>query len=290
MPKPNVALMGLGLMGSGMARNLLAAGFPLTVYNRTPEKAAPLADAGARVATSPRDAAAGAEIVISMVSDDAASRAVWLGDDGALAGAEPGALLIESSTVTAEWVRELAGRAAERGFELLDAPVTGSKPQAAEGKLLFLVGGSESALERARPVLAAMSRDIVHIGPTGSGALIKLVNNFLCGVQAASLAEALALIDATGLDRGRALEVLTGGAPGSPMVKTLADRMAARDFSTRFALRLMLKDLDYAFGEGARSGVPLRTAASARDVFESSVAAGDGEKDLSAVVEQFRER
>jgi 3-hydroxyisobutyrate dehydrogenase len=290
MSKPTVALMGLGLMGSGMARNLLAAGFPLTVYNRTPGKAAPLADAGARVASSPRDAAAGAEIVISMVSDDAASRAVWLGDDGALAGAEAGALFIESSTVTVEWVRELAGRVAERGFELLDAPVTGSKPQAAEGQLLFLVGGSEHALEHARPVLSVMSRDIVHMGPTGSGALIKLVNNFLCGVQAASLAEALALIDASRLDRGRALEILTGGAPGSPMVKTLADRMSAGDFSTRFALRLMLKDLDYAYGEGARHAVPLRMAASARDVFEGAVEAGYGEKDLSAVVEQFRER
>ena len=288
MSKPHVAFLGLGLMGSGMARNLLGAGYPLSVYNRSPQKAAQLAGEGARVCASPRDAAEGADVIISMVADDAASRTVWLGEQGALAGAGASTLLIESSTVSVTWVRELARQAADRGLALLDAPVTGSKPQAASGELRFLVGGSETALESARPVLAAMSREIVHVGPTGSGALIKLINNFMCGVQAASLAEAIALVEKSGLDRDQALDVLTGGAPGSPLVKNLSGRMTAREYSPQFVLRLLVKDLTYAQGEGERLGVPMKTAASARDVFEQGIAAGDGEKDMSAVVEQFR--
>jgi 3-hydroxyisobutyrate dehydrogenase len=182
MSKPRVAILGLGIMGSGMAGRVLSADFPLMVYNRNREKAAPFEKGGAFVAASPREAAARAEIIISIVADDAASRAVWLGEDGALAGASRESVLVESSTLTVAWVKELAAAAAHRGCELLDAPVTGTKPHAAAGELLFLVGGSASALATARPVLSVLSRDIVHLGPTGSGAYLKLINNFLCGV------------------------------------------------------------------------------------------------------------
>ena len=285
----SVAFLGLGLMGTGMARNLIGAGYTVAVYNRNREKAEPFAS-DARIADSPRDAALGADVVISMVADDVASRAVWLGDDGALSGAEPGALLIESSTVSVAWVRELAAAADQRGFALLDAPVTGSKPQAAAGELLFLVGGSPATLERARPVLAAMSRDIAYMGPTGSGALIKLINNFLCGVQAASIAEALALIEAGGLDREKALGVLTSGAPGSPILRSLATRMTAGDYTPQFALKLLLKDLNYAYAEGEQRGIPLDTAAGAQSVFQRAVAAGYGTDDMSSVIEVFRNR
>src|SRR5437879_5900806 len=146
MSKPRVALLGLGIMGSGMAGRLLGTDFPLSIYNRSREKTKPFADAGAYLASSPREAAARAGIVISMVADDVASRRVWLGEDGALAGALPGTVLIESSTLTLGWIKELASTAAQRGCDLLDAPVTGSKPHAESGELLFLVGGSEKAL------------------------------------------------------------------------------------------------------------------------------------------------
>src|SRR4029077_7948135 len=152
--------------------------------------------AGAFVAASPREAASRADIIISIVGDDLASRAVWLGENGALAGAARNSVLVESSTLTVAWVKELAVAAAQRGCELLDAPVTGTKPHAASGELLFLVGGSASALATARPVLSVLSRDIVHLGPTGGGALLKLINNFMAGVQAASFAEAVSLIEA----------------------------------------------------------------------------------------------
>ena len=289
MSKPRVALIGLGLMGSGMARRLLGAGFPLTVYNRNPERVAPLAAEGAHAVASPREAAARAEVVLSMVADDAASRAVWLGERGALAGAARGCVLVESSTLTVGWIEELAREAAERGCELLDAPVTGTKPHAASGELCFLVGGSASALETARPALAAMSRAIVHVGTTGRGALLKLINNFMAGVQAASLAEALALIERAGLDRTKALEVLTTGAPGSPLVKTLSARMTARDYTPNFVMRLMAKDLTYALGEGQRHGLSLSTIAAALEVLKQAIAKGHGEEDFSALVEPLRE-
>ncbi len=287
MSKPRVAILGLGIMGSGMAGRLLSADFPLTVYNRNPAKAAPLEKDGAFVASSPREAAARAEIIISIVADDDASRAVWFGEDGALAGASRGSVLVESSTLTVAWVKELAAAAAPRGCELLDAPVTGTKPHAAAGELLFLVGGSTSALATARPVLAVLSREIVHLGPTGSGAYLKLINNFLCGVQAASLAEAIAFIGKSGLDRSKAVAVLTNGAPGSPLLKVISARAAAADFTPNFELRLMAKDLRYAVEEAARSGLTLQTATAARDIFKHAVAAGHGEKDFSAILESL---
>src|SRR5918996_2950937 len=152
----SVALLGTGTMGGRMAARLAQAGHPLTVWNRNRTRAEPFASLGARVADSPRAAAAGADVIIAMVADDDASRAVWLGDSGALAGARPGAVLIESSTLTPAWIRELATAAAERHCEFLDAPVTGSRTQAAAGELLFLVGGAAAAVERVRGVLAVM--------------------------------------------------------------------------------------------------------------------------------------
>jgi 3-hydroxyisobutyrate dehydrogenase len=288
MEKQRVALLGLGLMGSGMAGRLLAANFPLTIYNRNREKAAPFEKAGATVAGSPHEATARAEVVIAIVADDVASRSIWLGEHGALAGATAGTVLVESSTLSVAWVKELAAAAVARKCELLDAPVTGSKPQAAAGELLFLVGGSAAALEKARPVLAAMSRDAVHLGPTGSGALLKLINNFMCGVQAASLAEATALISRSGLDRTKALTVLMNGAPGSPLVKTLNARASAGDFTPNFELRLMAKDLTYAEQEGERNHVKLQTAVAALAVFREAIAAGYGEKDFSSVIEALQ--
>ena len=290
MTQPRVALIGLGLMGSGMARRLLGAGFPLTVYNRNPERAAPLLTEGAQAAASPREAASRAEVILSMVADDAASRAVWRGEEGALAGAARGSVLVECSTLSVGWIDELAWEAASVGCELLDAPVTGSKPHAASGELSFLVGGSAAALETARPVLAVMSRAIVHVGATGRGALLKLINNFLAGVQAASLAEAMALIERSGLDREKALEVLTNGAPGSPLIKTLSARMTARDYTPNFLLRLMAKDLTYALGEARRHGLSLSTVAAALEIHKQAIASGRGEEDFSAIVEPLREK
>jgi 3-hydroxyisobutyrate dehydrogenase len=286
--KPSVALLGLGIMGSGMAHRLLGAGFPLTIYNRTAEKAAPFLERGANVARKPRDAVGRAEIIISMVADDAASRSVWVGQEGALSAALPGAVLIESSTLSLRWVKELAAAAAERKCELLDAPVTGSKAQAASGELNFLVGGSPRALEKARIALLVMSRAIVYVGPSGSGALLKLVNNFLCGVQVASLAEAVAWLEKSGGDCEQMVEFLKNGAGGSPLIKLISERMSQKNFTPNFLLRLMAKDLGYAVDEANRHALELETGAAAHEVFKRAIANGQGDKDMSAVVEQFR--
>jgi len=286
--KPKVAVIGLGLMGSGMAGRLIGEGFGLSVYNRSPQSAALLGERGARVGKSPRDAATGADFIVAMLADDQASKGVWLGENGALAGAAPGTILIESSTISPAWVGELSKAAAARGCELLDAPVTGSKPQAAAGQLVFLVGGSTAALEKSRPVLSVMSREIVHLGPSGSGALVKLINNFVCGVQAVALAEALALIERTDLDAAKALAVLTEGAPGGPLVKTFSKRMTAGDFTPNFRLKLMLKDLQYAIKEADARSLPMATAAAAMATLNKAAESGLAEQDVSSVIEMLR--
>lgn len=284
MSKPRVAILGLGIMGGGMASRLLSMEFPVTVYNRTREKAEKYAASGVIVAATPREASARAEVVIAMVADDAASRGVWLGPDGALAGAAPGTLLLDSSTISVEWVKELAAAAAEKGCEFLDAPVTGTKPHAASGELFFMVGGSAAGFDRAREVLSALGREVLHLGPSGSGALIKLINNFVCGVEAASFSEAMALVSASGLDREKCISVLANSALASPLIKRMLTSMGTNDFTPNFPLKLMAKDIGYAINEGSRVGVPLQTALPALEMFKHAVEKGLGDQDFSAVV------
>ena len=271
-------------MGGGMAARLLSAGFPLSVYNRSRAKSDMLAGAGAFVADSPREAAARSEIVISMVADDAASRGVWLGDDGALAGAVAGALLLESSTLSVAWVRELAAAANVKKCDFLDAPVTGTKPHAAAGELFFMVGGSAEGFARAREVLSVLGREALYLGPNGSGALLKLINNFVCGVQAASFAEALSLIRMSGLDREKSVAVLSNSALASPLIKRIVTAMTADDFTPNFPLKLMAKDIGYAINEGEKCGLSLQTAIPALDIFKRAVGQKLGDEDFSAVV------
>jgi 3-hydroxyisobutyrate dehydrogenase len=288
MEQTKIALLGLGLMGSGMAGRLLDAGYPLTIWNRTPDKAQALTNRGATLAKSPREAAASATVVISMLADVPVCRDVWLGRGEALVEIARGTTLIESSTVTVEWIEELDRAAKEHGCDLVDAPVTGSKPQAEAGQLLFLAGGSSAAVNNVTPILKAMGRDVIHVGPVGSGARLKLINNFLSGSQVAALAEALSLIERSGLDREKALGVLTEGAPGSPLVKLLSGRMTARQYEPNFVLRLMAKDLRYAVSEADHQALDLDMGRAALRIFEHAIAAGQGDDDMSAVVEQFR--
>src|SRR5688572_31632749 len=283
----SVAFLGLGVMGGGMAARLLDAGFQVSVWNRSADRAEPFRERGETVAESPREAATGADVIISMVADDDAAREVWLGPAGAIGGARQGTVFIESSTVSPTWITELGTKGTACGCEVIDAPVTGSRTQAATGELLFLVGGDAATLERARPVLAPMSRDILHLGPLGSGARLKLINNFICGVQAAALAEGLALVEKSGLDLTAALTVLQNGAPGSPLVKAVSTRMATHDYTVFFKLALMRKDLDYAMAEGERHGLDLTTAANARALFDRATDQW-GESDFSAVIETLR--
>ena len=283
-----VTLMGLGAMGSGMAQRLLDAGFELTIFNRTPERAKRLLEAGAALAKTPREAVQNAAIVICIVADDNASRALWLGPNGALVNVKPGTILIESSTLTPAWVRELAAEAAKRKCDFLDAPVTGSKPQAEAGQLTFLVGGDAAVLDRARPVLKTMSRDIRYFGPTSSGAKVKLLNNLLSGIHVSSFAEMLSLAERLGIDAKAAAEFISTAAPGSPIVKIALQRMTESDFTPNFSVRLMAKDLAYATAEGASLSMEMPIANAARKLYETAIAEGLGAKDFSAVIEVLR--
>ncbi len=284
-----IGFLGLGLMGAGMAGQLLANGHDLAVWNRNPARLAPFRADAARIAESPADAARGAEIVFAMLADDAASRAVWLGADGALAAMARGAVAVECSTLTVDWVRELAEAAASRGLDFADAPVTGSRAQAEAGQLRFLAGGAPETIDRLRPALLAMGSQVVGMGPAGSGALVKLINNFLCGVQGAALAEALVMAERGGLDIAQAVEVLNAGAPGSPFQIMLSQRMLAGDYRPNFAARMMAKDLGYAVAQFAVAGIDTATGDAARKRFLAA-SADDPDGDIAQVIEPVRQR
>lgn len=280
-----VAILGLGIMGAGMAANWLARGFELSVWNRTPAKAQALAGKGARAAATPREAAAGADFIFAMVADDDASRSVWLGADGALAGARSGAIGIESSTLTPDWVRELGRHAHGKSVGFLDAPVGGSREAAESGNLRFFVGGEPQTFEAARPALAAVGGKMDLLGPIGAGATWKLINNQLAAAQVAALAEALEVARKAGFKNEQISDLILGGAPASPIVKLKLPRMLARDFERAdFSLSLMLKDARYAVALAEALGAPAGMIEGAAKAFARAEAKGLGAKDIAAVV------
>jgi 3-hydroxyisobutyrate dehydrogenase len=279
-----VALLGLGTMGAGMAANWLAKGFELSVWNRTPAKAEALAGKGASVAATPREAAAGADFIFAMVADDAASRGVWLGADGALNGAKSGAVIVESSTLTPDWVRELGRHAHAKGCGFLDAPVGGSRDAAEAGALRFFVGGDAATLERARPALAAVGSAIDLLGPVDAGVSWKLINNHLIAAQIAALAEALEVAQKSGFRPEQISALILAGSALSPIVKAKLPRMLDHDYDERdFALYLMLKDARYATALAASLGAEAGMISSAVEAFARAKAKGLGAKDFAAV-------
>jgi 3-hydroxyisobutyrate dehydrogenase len=244
-----VAFVGLGNMGAGMARRLLHAGHELRIYNRTGSKAAELERAGARVFLTPREACAGVDAVFAMTADDASSRSVWLGPDGVLAAnLAPRGFAIECSTLSYDWVLELATAAHARNLRYLDAPVTGLPDAAAAGSLTLLVGGDSASLDSARPLLNAVSNRILHFGAVGSGTAYKLIINMIGAVQIASLAEGMALAEKAGLNLATVADAIETGQAASPQVVRNARRIVADDHDRNvvFTPVLRLKDIDYA--------------------------------------------
>lgn len=279
-----VAIIGLGVMGAGMAANWLARGFAVTVYNRTRAKAEPLVAKGAQLADSPKAAATGANFVFAMVSDDSVSRKVWLGDDGALAGVGKGAVVIESSTLTPAWVRELAALAAERGADFLDAPVGGSKPAARDGQLVFFVGGDASVVARARPALEAVGSRVHHVGGVSAGSTWKLINNVMGAAHLAILAEGLAIAARSGIDLAQAPELLAGSSPASPMVLGKLPRILEHRYGDPdFALKLMRKDVTYADALATALGIEASVIPGVLDLYRRAEAQDLGEQDVAAI-------
>ncbi|MFB9991641.1 NAD(P)-dependent oxidoreductase [Deinococcus oregonensis] len=283
----NVAVLGLGAMGSRVARRLLSGGLSVTVYNRSPSVAHALEAEGARRAETAKQAAEGADIVIAMVTDDAASRAVWDGDEGALAGLTPGAAALESSTLTPTRMRELAVQIGARGGHFLDAPVVGSRPQAEAGQLIFLVGGDAQVLAQVQPILQHLSAAVHHVGQVGQGTAMKLAVNALFAVQVAALGELLGLLRVAGIEEARTAQVLGALPVMSPAAKGGLTSMVARDFTPLFLVRLVEKDLGYATGEARALGTDLPLTSAVREVFVRAVNAGSGSQYLTAVAQLF---
>lgn len=285
----NVAVLGLGPMGSRMARNLMSAGHEVAVWNRSPNACLPFAEAGAAVAATPRAAVSGAAFVIAMLRDDAASRSVWLAPEtGALSGLTPGAIGIECSTLTVGYVRELGARFATTGRGFLDAPVAGSRPQAEAAQLIYLVGGDADVLAAAKPLLQAMGAVVHHAGAVGDGAAVKLAVNAMLGVQVAALAEIIGLFAKTGLDANRAVEILTATPVCSPAAKGAAASMLSGGFAPMFPAELAEKDLGYALAAAAEAGAPMPLAEATRRVLAEAVAHGFGTDHLTGVVRLYR--
>lgn len=276
-----VAFLGLGAMGAPMATRLLSAGFPLVVWNRTPEKAAALVAAGAQLSPTPRQAAEIADVVATMLSDPAALDAVALGVDGILSGLGPGKVWLDFSTVAPADARRLAGLARARGAEFCDVPVAGSVVPAREGTLTILAGGEASTLESAREVLATLSKQVLHVGPAGQGAAMKLVNNLLYGVSLAAFGEALLLAEELGVgaDRAAAWILTTPAAP--PYARTKLDFLKAGGAPPHFSVALMEKDLGL-MADAARSELAVTSAAA--DAYRKAKQAGLGDADLAHVI------
>lgn len=286
--KTTIAVLGLGAMGSRMARRLVDAGHSVRVWNRSPSAAEALVAAGATSATTPAAAAEGADFVLSMLFDDDASRAVWLNDGtGAIHGLRPGALAIESGTVTRDWVMELKASVAAKHAELIDAPVAGSRPQAEAGQLIFIVGGSEAALEKARPALAAMGHAVHHIGEIGSGATFKLAVNTMFAAQLASMAELLGFLGRSGIDQQAAAATFANFPVISPSLAGAAKMMAARATAPLFTIDLVTKDLTYSIAAAKALGLDLISAKTTRAVFQSAKDKGFGQENITALVKLF---
>lgn len=252
----SVGFIGLGIMGAGMARNVLDAGFPLTVWNRTASRAEPLREAGADVGASPADVASRSDIVVVCVSDTPDVEQVVIGDDGVLAGARPGTLVIDCSTISPTVTRELATRLAGAELALVDAPVSGGSEGAADGTLSIMVGGDPDDVAQGRPVLEAMGTTITHVGPSGAGQAAKLVNQILVVVTMLGVSEALLFAEGQGLDLERTLEAVAGGAAGSWMLSNRGPQVIARDWRPGFTIDLQQKDLRLVLEAADDAGMP----------------------------------
>ena len=285
-----VAFVGLGRMGSGMAARLLQADHEVRVFNRTPTRTDMLVARGARRFDTPREACDHVDAVVSMVADDSASQAVWLGENGVLAGnAQPGAVMVECSTLSYDWVVQLGAAAHARGFRYIDAPVTGLPDNAAAGELTLLVGAKPADLEAARDILDAFARRIIHFGPVGAGTTYKLIVNMLGAVQIASAAETMAIAERAGLDLKMVAEALASGHAASPQVVRSTRRIAAGYHEdAMFTPALRLKDIDYALRLTRRLGVGGPFGLLAARMFRQLCALGYDQENESRIIEIAR--
>lgn len=244
--KQHIAFLGLGAMGSRMAINLIKAGYPLTVWNRSDEACLPLVEVGATIANSPKEAVKEADIVISMVKDDKASEDVWLAQDhGAILGIKSEAIAIESSTLTPKWVLQLGKHFSDKHIAFLEAPVSGSRPQAEAGNLVYFVGGDKNLMSTINPILDVLGSNTQYVGDLGSAALVKLSTNALLGIQVAAYAEIIGILQTQNIDPQVALNAIKNTSVWSPVAQYLSTSMIDKNFMPQFPVALLKKDFDY---------------------------------------------
>jgi 3-hydroxyisobutyrate dehydrogenase len=284
--RERVGWIGLGIMGTRQAANLRRAGYELTVYNRTRATADDwAAEHGATVVGSPAEVARASDVVFSMVVDGAQVEEVLLGEDGAVDGAHDGLLCVDMSTIAPSDTRRIGERLAARGVHFMDAPVTGSAPKAADGTLTIMAGGETEDYERAKPLFEAMGQLIVHAGPLGDGEMIKLINNAVAAVNTNTVAQALLVGDATGVDLDALVKVMGSGSGGSTILGLKAAPMREHDYTTLFKLEHMLKDVRLCLDEGQAAGVPFPAAADAREILSAAMGRGLADADFAAMME-----
>ncbi len=290
MPERSIGFIGLGVMGAPMARNLLAAGYPLVVHNRTPAKARALAELGARVAGSPREVAQQSDVAITMLPDSPDVERVYLGPDGLLSGVGADQLLIDMSSIEAAVARHLAERAAALGVQALDAPVSGADVGAREGTLSIMVGGPEEAFNRALPILRCLGRTITHVGESGAGQIAKSCNQVLIAGAIEAVSEALVLGSKAGVDPVALVQALSGGLAASRILELKSEKMLSHRFTPGFRASLHHKDMRNALASAKQLGVPLPGASAADELLRELIAEGHGEEDHSAMLRRIEAR
>lgn len=281
--KPTVGFIGLGIMGKAMALNVLRAGFPLVVHNRSRAKVEELVAAGARDGGSPRGVAQQAEIILLCLPDAPDVQAVVEGPDGVFAGISPGKVVVDMSTSSPTLARELAAKAEGLGAKMLDAPVSGGETGARQGTLSIMVGGKPEAFEHVLPVLQAMGKTIIRIGDAGAGQVTKACNQIVVALTLEAISEALVLATKAGVDPARVRQALLGGAAQSRILEVHGQRLLERNFQPGFKARLQHKDLKIALSAGREYGAPLPATSLVHELFTALVAGGKGELDHSAL-------
>lgn len=284
-----IGFIGLGIMGRPMAHNVLRAGFPLVVYDLQPEPVDDLAAAGARAADSPAALAQQVEVVLLCLPDSPDVQAALCGPQGVLAGARPGQIVVDMSTISPVVARELAATAAAQGVTLLDAPVSGGQVGAAQGTLSIMVGGDAAAFAQVRPVLAAMGKTILHIGASGAGQVTKACNQIVIAVTIEAVAEAMVLAAKAGVDPAQVRQALLGGYAYSRVLEGHGERFLARNFAPGFRTRLQYKDLNIAMDAGRAYAAPLPATALVHQLYGALMARGGAEQDHSALVTLLEE-
>jgi 3-hydroxyisobutyrate dehydrogenase-like beta-hydroxyacid dehydrogenase len=290
--KTKVGLIGLGLMGQPIGMNLLKAGHPLTVWNRTASRANELVALGAKLATSPKEVAAASDVLLTIVSDPPALESVLWGadgkDSGALAGLKPGSTYIDSSTISPVLARKIAAACAERNVRFLDAPVTGGDWGVKKGELVFMVGGEAATLKAVEPILGVLGKRWFHLGSNGAGQTIKLAMNMILALQVDALAEALALVTGAGLKGEDLVEVMQSSMARSGVLDIKAPNLLKGEYKPSFPLRLMHKDLGLALELANQIGVALPATAAARETYNYVKGAAKEDLDYSAVMKFWK--